>query len=144
MQYDQYGTSLALCPNCQGEPGRVEGCERCAGIGYVSPGSIRPRNTRDNGKVEKLNNLPDVIAFCRQYGLPAYIVGRWVWLRFLEKPDKATRDFIKGAGFRWVKSRGEWAHSCGVPSRRGTHNPRWKYGSVPVNLVDENELQGVV
>lgn len=85
--------------------------------------------------MEKLIALQDVIQFCKEKDLPADVVGRWVWLRFDAKPDEDTRTLLKGAGFRWVKTRGEWAHNCGHPSRRGTGEPRWKYGSVPVRSV---------
>jgi len=97
-------------------------------------------NSNNQGK---LTDLPGVIAFCREHNLPADIVGRWVWLRFPEKPSKETRELIKGAGFRWVPKRGEWAHNCGFPSRRGTHPPRFKYGAVPVKDVDLDAIKGV-
>ena len=55
-----------------------------------------------------------------------------------------TRAALKSIGFRWVKRRGEWAHNCGHPSRRGTCDPRWKYGAVPVGEFDTAELQQAV
>ena len=89
---------------------------------------------------DRLTELPDVIEFCKRHGFPADVVGRWVWIRFDEKPDARTRDLLKGAGFRWVKIRGQWAHNCGYHSRRGKGNPRWKYGSVPVSAITRDEI----
>jgi len=90
---------------------------------------------------DKLANLIDVARWCDQRGLPAHVVGRWVWIRFPEKPDAETRAALKAVGFRWVPRRGEWAHNCGHPSTRGTCNPRWKYGQVPVSAVAELESE---
>lgn len=76
--------------------------------------------------------LIEVIEFCKRRGIPADVVGRWVWVSFDGKPDDATRTILKAAGFRWVASRGEWAHNCGHWSHHGVGNPRFKYGAVPV------------
>ena len=106
---------------------------------YASPDTASPDQDR-------LQDIADVIEFCKAHGFPADVVGRWVWIRFDEKPDQATRDILKAAGFRWVKIRGQWAHNCGYHSRRGKGNPRWKYGSVPVSVItsdDLRELRGV-
>ena len=93
--------------------------------------------------MQKLETIPDVIAFCKDHDLPADVVGRWVWLRFESKPDEATRTLIKGASFRWVKRRGEWAHNCGHPTGRGGADPRWKYGHVPVFAFTNDEVSGL-
>lgn len=92
---------------------------------------------------EKLTNLIDVARWCDARGLPASIVGRWVWIRFPEKPNGETRAALKAVGFRWVKRRGEWAHNCGHPTGRGKCNPRWKYGELPVSAVSELESETV-
>ena len=97
-------------------------------------------NSNNQGK---LTDLPDVIAFCRAHNLPADIVGQWVWLRFHEKPSAETRALLKGAGFRWVPKRGEWAHNCGTPSRKGKYPPRFKYGSIPIGDIDLDGIKGV-
>lgn len=76
---------------------------------------------------EKLNNLIDVIEFCRAENLPADRVGRWIWLRFDSKPSAEIRAKLKNAGFRWVPRREEWAHNCGKPSRHGVGRPRDKF-----------------
>ena len=90
--------------------------------------------------MQKPETLPQVIQFCKDHDLPADVVGRWVWLRFDSKPDDETRTLIKGAGFRWVKRRGEWAHNCGRPTGRGGCEPRLKYGFVSVSRIDESEV----
>ena len=91
-------------------------------------------------EVKRLETLPEVIGFCKLNNLPAEVVGVWVWLSFDAKPDEAIRTMLKSAGFRWVHKRGMWAHSCGTPCRHGIGDPRYKYGSIPVNQIDENRL----
>ena len=88
---------------------------------------------------EKLTELADVVAWCQDNDIPADVAGRWVWVRFAEKPSEAIRSGLKAAGFRWVKHRGEWAHNCGYVSRRGPGRPRDKYGSVPVASIRAEE-----
>jgi len=90
---------------------------------------------------EKLTNLIDVARWCDAYGLPASIVGHWVWIRFDSKPGADIRAAVKAAGFRWVKRRGEWAHNCGHPTGRGRCDPRSKYGEVPVAALSELEIE---
>ena len=34
--------------------------------------------------------------------------GDWTWLRFPHKPDDATLDRLRVAGFRWGKRRRAW------------------------------------
>ena len=89
----------------------------------------------------KLQDLADVIEFCKVHGFPADVVGRWVWIKFDEKPDTETRDLLKSAGFRWVRIRGQWAHNCGYHSRRGKGNPRYKYGSIPVSAITRDDMK---
>jgi hypothetical protein len=79
----------------------------------------------------------DVVEFCCHHSLPADVVGRWVWVEFRQKPPAETRELLKSNGFRWVKSRGQWAHCCGVRSKRGKGDPRWKYGEIPVDRYQE-------
>jgi len=90
---------------------------------------------------ERLHDIADVVEFCKLHGFPADIVGRWVWIRFPEKPDVETRDMLKAAGFRWVNIRKQWAHNCGYPTRRGPGNPRYKYGSIPVSEISQDDLR---
>jgi len=92
---------------------------------------------------DRLQELPDVLEFCKANGFPADLVGRWIWIRFDEKPDTETRDLLKAAGFRWIHKRGQWAHNCGCPSRRGKGNPRYKYGSVPVSEISRDEIRSL-
>ena len=90
-------------------------------------------------KGSKLDDIVGVLEFCLARDLPAEIVGRWVWLRFDQKPDQDTRSALKAAGFRWCKRRAAWAHNCGFPCRAGVGDPRMKYGAIPVNrqIVDD-------
>ncbi len=92
---------------------------------------------------DRLQELPDVIEFCKVHGFPADVVGRWVWIQFDSKPDADTRTLLKAAGFRWVKARMQWAHNCGYHSRKGKGNPRWKYGSVPVSAITRDEIKSL-
>jgi len=36
---------------------------------------------------DRLQELPDVLEFCKANGFPADLVGRWIWIRFDEKPE---------------------------------------------------------
>lgn len=83
-------------------------------------------------QLEKLTDIIEVLDFCVRHNLPAELVGRWVWLKFDQKPSKETRDKIKAVGFRWSRRRGKWAHNCGHPTTRSNGDPFWKYGVVPV------------
>jgi len=76
---------------------------------------------------DKPHNMIEVIEFCKTHHLPADIVGRWVWVKFEEKPSTETRTLLKDYGFRWSKRRGEWAHNCGHPTKPGHCIPREKY-----------------
>ncbi len=104
-----------------------------------------PTTTQSSGTdtQDKLHDLADVIAFCKLHDFPADVVGRWVWVKFPDKPDVETRELLKSAGFRWVKIRGQWAHNCGYQSRRGKGNPRYKYGSIPVSAISQHDLDTI-
>ena len=78
----------------------------------------------------------DVVRWCKAHGLPAELVGRWVWIEFASKPASDVRTMLKAAGFRWVSRRFAWAHSCGIPSHRSVADPRNTYGAVPVDSLD--------
>jgi len=97
--------------------------------------------TDQNGR---LQDQPDVIRFCQQEGLPAVVVGKWVWVFFSAKPTDRHRQCLKTAGFRWVKNRQGWAHNCGYYSKpaRG-YDPRDKYGAVPVGSFTEKDMEEV-
>lgn len=83
--------------------------------------------------MEKLESMIEVVEFCRTRNLPAGVVGRWVWVRFEEKPSAEVRAELKTAGFKFVAKRGQWAHNCGFPSRsNGGAHPARKYGWVDV------------
>ena len=87
--------------------------------------------------LERTSSTVQVVEFCCRHNLPADVVGRWVWVEFPEKPSADTRALLKANGFRWVKSRAAWAHCCGVFSRRGYGDPRFKYGQIPVSEYAE-------
>ena len=94
--------------------------------------------------LNRMSGTLEVVEFCQRHSLPADVVGRWVWVKFPDKPSAETRGLLKANGFRWVKRRAEWAHCCGVPSRHGSGAPRFKYGSVPVGGFTRDELTGAV
>ena len=85
-------------------------------------------------------NSPEVVAkvaevtdFCLEQGFSAALCGCWVWVTFEEKPDDATRQLLKKAGFKWSPRRKKWAHNCGVKTASSkTGDPFAKYGSVPL------------
>ena len=72
-------------------------------------------NLTENPK--EVKNVIQAVEFCKKYGLPGRIVGRWCWILFESKPDNETRQLLKDAGFRWSKRRGQWAHNCGHTSK---------------------------
>jgi len=93
--------------------------------------------TTDTINTTKLTDQVSVVRFCQEHNLPADIVGKWVWIRFDEKPDQETRDMLKAAGFHWIQKRKQWAHNCGFYMKHNPAiNPRDKYGEVPVNAID--------
>ena len=75
----------------------------------------------------------EIVQWCAAEHIPAELVGRWVWVEFASKPAPEIIQKMKARGFRWVKSRGRWAHDCGHKSRRGKGDPRDKYGSESVD-----------
>lgn len=75
----------------------------------------------------------DVVAWCQDAKIPAELVGRWIWVSFPTKPEAAIRARLIAAGFRWVKARAAWAHSCGIRSRKSPHNPKDVYGTIPTS-----------
>jgi len=77
---------------------------------------------------QEQHNLIEVVEFCRVHNLPGEIVGRWVWVRFTDRPGLGVRELLKGFGFRFVSRRAAWAHACGHPCRQGVGDPRLKYG----------------
>ena len=85
---------------------------------------------------EKLRDQETVIRFCRDNKLPAYVVGRWVWISFESKPDTDVRAGLKAAGFIWSSRRGRWAHNCGYHTTKGKCVPWFKYGEVAVSELD--------
>jgi hypothetical protein len=68
----------------------------------------------------------------------AKIVGSWIWIVFPYKPGEEIRAILKGLGFRWNRQRSldegnsTWQHPCGRFSRRGSGDPRQKYGELSV------------
>ena len=88
--------------------------------------------------VQKGSATAEVARFCVERGLDAEVVGAWVWVSFPSKPSAEVRAELKASGFRWVHRRGQWAHNCGVRSRKSNkpNHPREFYGSVPVEDVE--------
>ena len=91
--------------------------------------------------MERLTSIVDVVVFCREHGLPADVVGRWVWIRFDRKPGREVRRVLKAAGFRWSSKREQWYHTCGCRSYgRGGPDPRFRYGSIRVESIPADEV----
>lgn len=81
---------------------------------------------RMNNAATVIERLPDEIK------VNAAIVGRWVWVRFLEAPSLAIRQTLKTEGFHWNEKRKAWQH-CGGIKRRFNHrgNPLNHYTVTP-------------
>ncbi len=96
-----------------------------------------PPAEEDNGRKR---TLPEVILACQEQNIPAYVVGRWVWASFEDKPSAEIRTALKTIGFRWIKNREAWAHNCGYYTKQAKgYDPRDKYGTIP---VDQYHLEG--
>lgn len=67
------------------------------------------------------------------------IVGRWLWAKFTNKPDKDMRQYLKDKGFRFNGKRKVWQHSCGIPCRHAPYDPRDKYHCLPATLAVQDE-----
>lgn len=89
--------------------------------------AFKGRNMKTDGKQ---HTIIEVLEYCQVNTLPARVVGKWVWVEFEEKPSAETRAGLKAMGFRWSKRRGQWAHSCGLPSRPARSYRPWdKYST---------------
>ncbi len=96
-----------------------------------TPAPAAPRMKRPNP--EPTAGTLEIVQWCAAEHIPAELVGRWVWVEFPTKPDAGTLAKMKARGFRWVKTRGRWAHDCGFKSRRGKGDPRDKYGAEEIS-----------
>ena len=76
-------------------------------------------------KLEKANNIVEVLQFCRDNNLPARVVGQWVWIKFPTKPRPAMREKLEQVGFRWSSRRKQWYHNCGYPSELARDYEPW-------------------
>ncbi len=76
-------------------------------------------------------SILEVLEFCKAQGLPARVVGRWVWCKFESKPSSEVRASLKSIGFKWSRRRGQWAHNCGHSARPARNYRPWdKYRTV--------------
>jgi len=69
-------------------------------------------------------SIIEVLEFCKELDLPARVVGRWVWIKFTEKPSKEIRTALKAMGFRWSHRRQQWANRCQCPPTKPARNYR--------------------
>jgi len=96
--------------------------------------------TDPNG-TPRLRTIQDVIRACQEKDIPAYVVGRWVWASFSDKPSDDIRSFLKATGFSWIKNRNAWAHNCGYYSKQARgYDPRDKYGTIPVKSYTDADI----
>jgi len=70
-------------------------------------------------------SIIEVLEYCKANGLPARVVGRWVWIKFDDKPSSEIRAGLKAIGFRWSRRRGQWAHNCGHSTRPARNYRPW-------------------
>ena len=79
----------------------------------------------------KSKSVIEVLEYCKDQHLPARLVGRWIWLRFDEKPSIEVRQSLKDMGFRWSHRRQQWANNCGRPTKPARNYAPWdKYQTV--------------
>ena len=70
-------------------------------------------------------SIVEVLEFCKEQALPARTVGKWVWIKFAEKPNAGIRQALKDFGFHWAKRRQQWCHNCGHSSRPARNYRPW-------------------
>ena len=91
--------------------------------------------------METKTKVLEVISFCKQHNFYAELVGKWVWVSFDEKPDKATLKTLKDMGFKWSRRRGKWANNCGHPTKSAYQSDPWEtYHHRTVSGTDERRL----
>lgn len=60
----------------------------------------------------------------------AEVVGKWVWIRFIDKQPAAVTRVLAEFGFHWNNTRRTWQHPCGtIAYDRATYDPRQRHGS---------------
>ncbi len=69
--------------------------------------------------------IVEVLEFCKIQALPARVVGKWVWIKFPDKPNATIRHNLKDFGFRWSKRRQQWAHNCGHSTKPALSYKPW-------------------
>lgn len=79
----------------------------------VTPEPVEAPSASEIAPIDSESGTLEVARWCKAYQLPAFVVGRWVWITFEAKPAAELRVALKSAGFRWVEKRGSWAHRCG-------------------------------
>ena len=86
-------------------------------------------------------SIVEVLEYCKVQGLPARVVGRWVWIEFESKPSAEVRQGLKDMGFRWSRCRGQWAHNCGHNSKPALSYRPWdKYRTVSLDEAYEKAV----
>ena len=81
----------------------------------------------------EVNSIVEVLEYCSSNGLPARVVGKWVWIEFKDKPSDEVRQGLKGIGFRWSRRRQQWAHNCGNSCRPAVGYRPWdKYQTTSI------------
>lgn len=91
--------------------------------------------------ITRQSGVPDVLDWFKANGLAAAeLVGRWVWIRFADKPSPEALAVLKSAGWCWSAKRESWYHPCGDVRRfkrkPGPMHPRERYGSIIVGEVN--------
>jgi len=67
----------------------------------------------------------------------AYVVGRWVWIGFKERPAKADREALQLLGFTWNGKREVWQHACGYSTHHAQYDPRDKYTTLDLEAAQQ-------
>lgn len=88
-------------------------------------------NNRRLTTAEVIEKLPDELRES------AFVVGAWVWIETMEKPEPELREKIKRLGFKFNFKRGVWQHPCGKFRPSAPYDPREKYGATPVAEANE-------
>ncbi|MBW7990168.1 MAG: hypothetical protein FVQ84_09165 [Planctomycetes bacterium] len=82
----------------------------------------------------KSKSIVEVLEYCKAENLPARVVGKWVWIKFENKPSAEIRAGLKSMGFRWSRRREQWAHNCGHSTKPALSYKPWdKYQTISID-----------
>ena len=105
--------------------------------------SYTPKQDNPPQQQSKPNHsIDEAINFARHHSLNGVLIGKWLWVKFTEKPAEQVRKLLLDFGFRFSNRRQMWAFDGGISSQPSKGKPWDKYpvhyiSGQPVNLEEE-------